>query len=93
MFLYVCSTSLLKTLGKGEIARSIFYPFGKISSFHNVQNCCLQTLSVWKSRKFAVWEKVNPSPPKPQLDKSFLHIYMHFNTLKKKALGKHCGKR
>ena len=24
---------------------------------------------------------------------SFLHIYTHFNTLKKKALGKHCGKR
>ena len=26
--------------------------------FHQIQKCCLQTLSVWKSLKFVVWERV-----------------------------------
>ena len=26
--------------------------------FHHIWNCCLQTLSVWKSLKFVVWERV-----------------------------------
>ena len=26
--------------------------------FHQIQNGCLQTLSVWKSLKFVVWEKI-----------------------------------
>ena len=25
--------------------------------FHKIQSCCLQTLSVWKSLRFFVWEK------------------------------------
>ena len=39
----VGSTSLLKHCGKGEIA-------------HN--NCRSQTLSVWKSVNFVIWERV-----------------------------------
>ena len=27
-----------------------------------MQNCRLQTLSVWKSLKFVVWEGINPLP-------------------------------
>ena len=61
MFLRVCSASLLKTLWEKEkllvtsnfsISHSVFLPF------HQVKNCRLQTLSVWKSLKFVVWERV-----------------------------------
>ena len=27
--------------------------------FHQIQNCRLQTLSIWKSLKFVIWERVN----------------------------------
>ena len=27
--------------------------------FHNISNCRLQTLSVWKSVKFVIWERLN----------------------------------
>ena len=34
--------------------------FGELSAnFHQIWNCCLPTLSVWKSLKFVVWERVN----------------------------------
>ena len=49
---HINSRSLVKTLrGKGEIARNIW---GTICQFHKN----LQTLSVWKSEKFVVWEGV-----------------------------------
>ena len=60
--------SLLKTLGKGEIARNeqfllfpqCFLPIWRtFCHFHKTENCCLQTLSVWKYLKFIVWERVN----------------------------------
>ena len=66
-FLRVCSTSLLKTLGKGEIARNeqfLLFPQCFLSiwetfcHFHQVQNCRRPTLSVLKSLKFVVWERV-----------------------------------
>ena len=56
---------------KGEIARneqflvshSVFYPFEELSAFFiKIWNCLLQTLSVWKSLKFAGWEMVNTFP-------------------------------
>ena len=48
-FLPVCITRLLKTLREKEklLLTSNFY-----------QYCHLQTLSVWKSLKFVVWERV-----------------------------------
>ena len=69
-FLRVCSTSLLKTLWEKEklliisnfyFSRSVFYPFLRIfCHFLKIWNCRLQTLSVWKSLKFVVWERVKP---------------------------------
>ena len=57
-FSHVCSTSLLKTL-KGKIAcNKCFSPYRTFCHFQQIQNC-LQTLSVWKSLKFVLWERVN----------------------------------
>ena len=69
-FWHPWETSLLKTLlGKGEIARNVqfllfpqcFLPVWKtFCHFQQIWNYHLQTLSVWKSLKFVVWERVNP---------------------------------
>ena len=57
-------------VGKGEIARNeqfrLFpqsFPLSQRTThhFHQIQNCCLQTLSVWKGLKFVVWERVKPT--------------------------------
>ena len=54
-------------MGKGEIARNeqflifprCFLPFWRtFCQFHQIWNCRLQTLSIWKSLKFVVWETV-----------------------------------
>ena len=43
-----------------SFSHSVFLPFGwNFSYFHQTWNCCLQTLSVWESPKFVVWERVN----------------------------------
>ena len=64
LFLLVCSTSLLKTLGEKEIflvtsnfsfSHSVFYPFGEFSAIYMKFKTGLQTLSVWKS-KICVWK-------------------------------------
>ena len=67
-FLRVCSTSLLKTLWEKEkllmmsnfsFSHSVFYPFGELAAiFTKFKPCWLQTLSIWKSLKFVVWERV-----------------------------------
>ena len=58
------------TEGKGEITGNkqfllfpqCFLPVRRIFCyFHRIWNCRLQTLSVWKSLKFVVWERVNRS--------------------------------
>ena len=55
------------TMGKGEIAHNkqfllfpqCFLPIWKtFHHFHQIWNCRLQTLSIWKSLKFVVWERV-----------------------------------
>ena len=53
------------TEGKGEIARAIslflqcFLPVWRtFCHFHHIQNCHMHTLSVWKSLKFIIWERV-----------------------------------
>ena len=59
--------SFENTVGKGEIARNeqfrlfpqCFLPV--FCHLHQVQNCRLQSLSVWKSLKFVVWERVKES--------------------------------
>ena len=62
-------TSLLKILWEKEILlvmsnfsffHSVFFPFGELSAIVvKISNCCLQSLSVWKSLKYVVWERVN----------------------------------
>ena len=73
-FLRVCSKSFENTVGKGQIAGNeqfllfpqCFLPIWQtFCHFHQVWNCCLQALSVWKSPKFVVWERVNPFHNKP----------------------------
>ena len=55
-------------MGKGEIAHNeqflffpqCFLPVWRTSfHFHEIWNCRLQTLSVWKSLKFVVWQRVD----------------------------------
>ena len=59
--------SLENTVGKGEIARNeqfLLFPhcfltyWKTFSHVHQISNCRLQTLSIWKSKKFVVWERV-----------------------------------
>ena len=61
------SKSFENTVGKGEIAHNeqfLLFPQCFLSilenflPFHQTQNCHLQTLSVWYSLKFVVWERV-----------------------------------
>ena len=51
------------TVGKGKWLKTsnfsftLFYLFEELSaSFMKTQNCCLQTLSIWKRLKIVVWE-------------------------------------
>ena len=70
-FLRVYSASILKTLQEKEkllvtsnfsFFNSVFYPHRELfPHFHQLRNCCLQTLSVWESLKFVVWEMVKES--------------------------------
>ena len=62
------SKSIENNVGKGEIARYeqfLLFPQCFLSiwrtfcHFRKVQNCRLQTLSIWKSRKFVVWKRIN----------------------------------
>ena len=66
-FLRVCRIGFLKTLQEKEkllVMRNFsfsqcFLPLSKtFCHFHQNSNCRLQTLSVWKSLKFVVWERV-----------------------------------
>ena len=71
LFSRVRSTSLLKTLWEKKkllvtsnfsFFHSVLYLFGELSSiFIELKNCRLQTLSVWKSLKFVIWERVKMS--------------------------------
>ena len=67
LFLRVCSTSLLKTQWKKKKLlvtsnfsfSQCFLPLKRaLCHFHHVKSCHLQTLSVWKSLKFVIWERV-----------------------------------
>ena len=67
VFTCVLYKSLENTVRQGEIAHNeqfllfpqCFLPFQKtVCHFQQIWNCCLQTLPVWKSPKFFVWERV-----------------------------------
>ena len=116
-FLRVCSTSLLKTLWEKEkllVTSNFsfsqwFLPICRtFCHFHPIWNCRLQTLSVWLSLKFVVWERVNSiclSSQKGEC-KSFsstkylFHCYLtlyyinnHFEASITDNFWKNCGKR
>ena len=69
LYQHVCITSLLKTLWEKEklldtsnfsFSHSVFNPFGELNcQFHQISTCCEQTLPVWMSLKFVLWERVN----------------------------------
>ena len=51
-----------------SISLSVFYLFCKLYTiFITFDKCRLQTLSVWKSLKFVVWERVNSFPVETKL--------------------------
>ena len=71
VFTYLQNKSFENTVEKGEIARGeqfllfpqCFLPVWRtFCHFHHIKNCPLQTLSVWKSLKFVVLERVYPLP-------------------------------
>ena len=72
-FLRDCCTSLSITLGKVEIAHNeqfLLLPqcFLTFCHFYQINDCILQRLSIWKSLKFVVWERVNSLPNDKLLD-------------------------
>ena len=86
--------SFENTEGKEEIARNeqfLLFPQCFLSfqrtfrHFHQIKNCRLQTLSVWKSLKFVVWKRVNASEQadtsrtfRPWLFINFLRVVGHY---------------
>ena len=75
--------SFENTEGKGEIARHeqfLLFPQCFLSfkitfcHFHQIWNCRLQILSVWKSLKFVVWERVKIQPSPKWQDYEFIEI-------------------
>ena len=65
--LHVCSTSPLKTLWEKEklhvtsnffFSHTVFYPIGELSAIFIEFKIVVCKLSVWKSLKFVVWQKV-----------------------------------
>ena len=72
------------TEGKGEIAHyeqfllfpQCFLPIWiTLCHCHQFWNCCLQTLSVWKSLKFVVWERVKTLFSTPPFQKGLKHFH------------------
>ena len=62
LFLSVSSSSHLKTLQKKEkvfLFQQCFQPIKRtFHHIHQIRNCCLQSLLVWKSLKFVIWERI-----------------------------------
>ena len=64
---YGSAVQVIWKLGKGEIARNYysfffpqcFQPFWRTRHhFHQIKSCHMQTVRVWKSLKFVIWERV-----------------------------------
>ena len=75
--------SFENTVGKGEIARYeqlLLFPqcflatWRAFCHFYQTWNCCLQTLSVWKSLKFVIWERVKLMALEPKYRMKFLPL-------------------
>ena len=66
-FPYKLCTNILKTLGEKEkflvtsnssFSHSVFYPFGELSAIFIIFEIVVCKLSIWKSLKFVIWERV-----------------------------------
>ena len=58
----------LLVMSNFSFSHSVFYTvLENFLQFHQIWNCCLQSLSLWKSLKFVVWERVNSLPHNPDL--------------------------
>ena len=66
-FLRVCNTSFFNTLCEKEkllvtsnfsFSHSVFYPFGELTTIFMKFKIVVCKLSVWKSLKYVVWERV-----------------------------------
>ena len=94
--------SFENTVGKGEIARKelfLLFPQCFLSfrstfyHFYQLYNCRLQTLSVWNSLKFVVWERVKYKKKMFNKEQTFIFnnclfhntIYFHDNLLVKNS--------
>ena len=81
-FLRVFSRGILKTLWEKE--QFLLFPqcfltlWRTFCHFHQIQNCPLQTLSIWKSLKFVVWERVNPLTHNPKIEEERFCQNSHF---------------
>ena len=109
VFTCLQNKSFENTVRKGEIACNeqfllfpqCFLPFRRtFFHFHQIQNCRLQTLSVWKSLKLVVRERVIPLLKRQILDSSKLKEFtgenLRINENGREVLQmirKHCGKR
>ena len=80
--------TLENTVGKGEIARyeqfllfpRCFLPVSRtFCNFHQIWNCCLQSLSVWKILRFVVWERVIHFYEKWYQGSQHTHVVMYPN--------------
>ena len=84
--LHVCSTCVLKTLWEKEkllvMSNFSFFPlcflpfWRTFCHFYHILNCRLQTLSVWKPLKFAVWEKVKDKKHFSVLPLFLVHTFL-----------------
>ena len=55
----LCGEEKLLVTSNFSLTHSVFYPFRvPFNQFHQILNCRLQTLLVWESIKFVVWERV-----------------------------------
>ena len=107
---YMSVVGVLKTLWEKEklligsnfsFSHSVFYLFGELCHFQHVQNCHLQTLSVWNSLKFGVWKRINPlcflslctsvSTSQKLHQLTWLNLFSHNPEME--GCSKHCWKR
>ena len=93
-FLCVCCESFENTAGNGEIARNeqfllfpqCFLPVWRtFCHLHQIQNCRLQTLTVWKSQNLVVWQRVKSS--------TLYSMNTHFDASTTDSFWKRCGKK
>ena len=102
---FLCVQVFWKTVGKGEIAclfkQFLLFPqcllpiCSTFCHFHQIWKYRLQPLSVWKSPKFVVWERVKAIKIQDNMVKAgtFTKLSPSFNNHDQDWFGKHCEKK